>query len=335
MKRVIGVPLLFFPMVLLAADLGSKVPALPLDRCQFREVISIMSAESDIRSGAIAEQTLPVLNQLKYLSSRGKNPTAPLQNQLSSDELIRFSELSHQLRTIQLASLIESYHQRDLMVIERMAMLADREYRWHDYPGESDPDFIIYESLQVLRLVLEPSDDSITTPSVPHCTLERTLHSIQLEPIAKLNAYQLEDASRSVNAILGKYGLKKIDPSRLSNEDLEKVTELKRSVITPAKIAATFILDIEHIKLMASAAELMYEGNKQDIAFGGGDINAIGITLNRRRKNNEIDNKTWIALHLWTRISEKLPSEVSKRWTEISKQMKEIENSDNAEKQLK
>lgn len=338
MKRVIGVPLLFFPMVLLAADLGSKVPALPLDRCQFREVISIMLAESHIRSGAIAEQTLPVLRQLEYLSAKGINPEIPLKNQLSSDELIRFSELRHQLRSIQLANLFESHHQRNLMVIEKMATLADREYQFQDYPSENDPDFIIYASLQALRLLLKQGNDHlITTPSVPHCTLDRSLHSIAVRAIYKLNAYgdQLEDALRSVNAILGKYGLKKIDRSRLSKSDLEKITELKRSIIIPAEIEMTFIEDIENIRLMAKAAELMYEGNKQDIAFGGGDINAIGATLNRRRENNEIDDKTWITLQLWTRISEKLPSEVSKRWAEISKQMKEIENSENAEKQLK
>jgi len=332
MKRFATLLLIAIPTVLGAVGPGARVSDLSLERCEFREVIARMQYESIEKAAAIAEQSLPVLKQLEQINVKAKIPGKPLQDQLDPQDIAKFTELSQRLQTTQIAQLMESRRQRDLMVIEKMVMLADREYRWQDHPSEKDPDYLIYASIQLLRFTVKKDD--ITVPAAPICSLEFALHSIENEPIGKINASkdQLDSATISLKSILAKYRMDKLDRSRLSKADLEKVNELQNKVFKPLERQSTFIKDLEHIKLMARASEIMYEANKQDIAFGGGDVNAIGKTLQRRSKNNEFDEDTQIAIGLWTKINEKIPSEVVQEWSEASKQLEKIDARKKGEK---
>jgi len=100
---------------------------------------------------------------------------------------------------------------------------------------------------------------------------------------------------------------------------LKKVNELINGVIEPMQRHVVFTKDIEHIKLMARASEISYESNIQDIAFSGGDFEAIGTTIRRRSENNEFDENTRFALGLWVKINEKIPSEYLQELSEINK----------------
>lgn len=309
MKRITTLLLALIPLVATATERGMRVADLPLGRCELREVIARMQFESVEKAAAIAEQTLPILKQLEHINSKATIPGKPIRDQLSPEDIGKFTESSQRLKTTQLAQLMESRRQRDLMVIEKMVMVADREYRWQDYPKEKDPDSTIYAAIQLLRLTIK--DNNISAPVSPACTLEYALHALENEAITKLNAgsARLDWAIKEFKSILAEYRMEKLDKSRLSKADLEKVNELINGVINPMQRHGEFIKDIEHIKLMARASEITYESNIQDVAFSGGDIEAIGKTIQRRNKNNEFNESTQIALGLWVKINEMIPSE--------------------------
>lgn len=289
------------------------------DNCKLRDVIARMQFESIEKAATIAEQTLPVLDQLKQIGSKAKDSDKLLRDQLSTEDIIKFTELRERLKTTQLAQLIESRRQRDLTVIEKMTMIADKDYRWNEQPKENDPDFIIYSYLQLLRFTVKNND--IRVPTIQSCTLDYALHLIENEAIEKLNAIKgLDSVTASIQSILDKYGMKKLDRSRLSKVDLEKINELENNILNPAERHKLFIEDLEHIKLMAKASEIMYDANKQDIAFGGGDVDTIGKTIQRKFKTMEFDEDTQLAIGLWTMINEKIPSQVVQEWSEINKQ---------------
>jgi len=316
MKRTAALLLAVIPMLATAAEQRMRVTDLPLERCELREVIARAQFESVEKAAAIAEQALPLLDQLDQIASKATIPNKLIKDQLSPEDIGKFTELSQRLKTTQLAQLMESRRQRDLMVLEKMVMVADREYRWQDPPNEDNPDFIIYSALQLLRLTIEDKD--ISSPTSSGCTLEYALDSLEHEVISKINAgsARLEWAGKEFESILAKYRMKKLDRSRLSKTDLEKVNELVNDVIKPMQRHGIFFMDIEHIKLMARASEIIYESDKQDIAFGGGDIEAIGKTIQRRKNNNEFDKSTQIAIGLWRRINEKIPSEFTQELSE-------------------
>jgi len=317
MKRIAALLIVLIPVVAGAAEQGMKVSDLPLERCELREVIARKHFESIETAAAIAEQTLPLLKQLEEIISKAIVSYKPIKDQLSSDDIGKFSELSQHLKSVQLSRLMESRRQRDLKVIEKMVMISDREYRWQEQPKEKNPDFIIYSALQLLRLTIK--ENNISTPTSTTCTLEYALHSVENEAIKKLNAgsTRLNTAINELKSILAKYGMDELDRSRLSKSDLKKVNELMSGVISPMQRHNEFIQDMEHIKLMARASDITYESNKQDISFSGGDIAAIGKTIQRRNKSNEFDEGTQIAIGLWTKINEKIPGDIVNEWGEL------------------
>lgn len=312
MKRIIALVFALLPIVAVAAEQGMKVSDLSLERCELREVIARKQYESIDKAAAIAEQTSPLLKQLLAINSKATIPNKPIKDQLSADDIGEFSELSQRLKSAQISQLMESRRERDLKVIERMVMISDRDYRWQEQPEEKDPDFIVYSALQLLRFTNK--DSNITTPASPVCTLEYALHSLETEAIDKLNNgnTRLEAAIKQFKSILAKYGMEKLDRSRLSKKDLDTVNELINGVISPMQRHGDFIKDIENIKLMARASDIAYESNKQDIAFSGGDISAIGATIQRRNKSNEFTENMQIAMGLWAKIYEKIPADIIK-----------------------
>ncbi|MEM5537541.1 hypothetical protein WNY58_14220 [Neptuniibacter pectenicola] len=314
MNRVIALLFFMLPVIAGAAERGMKVSDLSLGRCELREVIARKQFESTDRAAAIAEQTLPLLKELEVINSKGTVPNKPIKDQLSADDIGKFAELSQRLKSAQISQLMESRRERDLKVMERMVMIADRDYRWQEQPEEKDPDFIIYSAIQLLRFTVK--DVNINAPTSSMCTLEYALHSLETEAIDKLNSgnAQLETAIKQFRSILAKYGMEKLDRSRLSKKELETVNDLMNGVIRPMQRHGDFIKDIENIKLMARASDITYESNKQDIAFSGGDISAIGATIQRRNKNNEFTENMQIALGLWIKINEKIPADIVNEW---------------------
>jgi hypothetical protein len=318
MKYITILSLIIISMVIFTVAPSARAAGFSSGHCELRDVIARMKFESIERAAAIAEQVLPIIKQLEELTNKAKKPDIPIKDQLSSDDIIKFTELSERIKTTNLAQLMESRRERDLTVIEKMTMIADRANRWNDHPAEDDPDFIVYSALQLLRVAVKKNN--ITVPSTQSCTLDYALHLIENEGIEKLNAIKgLDSVVSSIKAILAKYGMDKIDRSRLSKADLEKINELETNILNPAERLRSFITDIENIKLMSKASEIMYEANKQDIALGGGDIDAIGKTIQRKSKNKEYDDDLILAIGFWTMINEKMPSQIVQEWGEADK----------------
>lgn len=332
MKWAATILLAAIPILAVAAERGMRVADLPLERCGLREVISRMEFESGEKAAAIAEQALPVLEEIEKINSKATVQYRPIQDQLSSEDIGKFTELTQRLKVIQLAQIMESRRERDLMVIEKMVMIADRVYRWQDYPKENDPDSIIYAAIQLLRSAIK--DNNIDAPASPICTLKYALHAVESEAIAKLNEGDsaLGSAMKELELILRKYGMEKLDRSRLSKSDLQKVNELNNGVINPMRRHWVYVKDVENIKLMAHASEIAYESNIQDIAFSGGDVDAIGKTIERRSRNNEFNESTQIALGLWVKINEMIPSPFIQELLDIGKRFRQPIKSDKQEK---
>ena len=301
-----------------------KVADLPLDRCELQEVIARMSFESIQNIAVIAEQSMLILDQIGQINSKATIPNKPIGDQLSPEDIAKFAELGQRQKTLTLAQLIESRRQRDLIVIEKMTMLADQNYRWKTEPKEDTQDYIVYSFLALLQLSVVYLDDPIFAPTSPICNLDHALYSHEEIAITKYNEgnEKLNISMKEINEINAKYGTEKIDRSLLSKSDLKNVNEITNNVFKPMQRHANFIKDIENIKLMGHASEIMYESTKQDIAFGGGDVEAIGQTIKRKTEKNEFDENTIIALGIWSLINEKIPSDVVQQWSDLKNSQK-------------
>lgn len=314
MKLIISFVFIMLPVIAGADQQGMKVSDLSMDRCELREVMARKNYEVIDKIAEIGGRALPVLKQLEEINSKATVPNKPIKDQLSADDLGKISELKQRLTSIMLFHLMESRRERDLKVIQEMVMIADRDYRYGEQTEENGFDLIVHSALLFLRSQI--NDNYISTPASSECTLEYALHSIEKEAIDNLNSgnERLENAMKNYKNILEKYGIEELDRALLSKDDLDTVNKLTYEIFIPMQRHVDFIKDIENIKLMARASDISYESNKQDIAFSGGDISAIGATIQRRNKNNEFSDKMQFAIGLWTKINEKIPPDILTEW---------------------
>lgn len=312
MRTVLFIVLAIVPTLVFSAGLDMRVAALPIDRCELGEVAARLRLVSTDKMAAISEQVIPILEEISQLNSSATDSSKSVGEQLSRDDVGRWAKLTQRFHTMNLSQMIESRVQRDLDVIEKLVIVADQEYRWHKIPNEDDPDYVYHAIIQLLRMLAKVENTSESDTSV--CSLNLAIHSLENEPMSRLHEgiNQIDYFNSELDAILAKYGMTELDKSKLKSQDLEHVNGLINNIVLPLQVPRQFVADIENIKLMARASRIMYEENKQDIAFSGGDTKAIGMSLQRKMENGELDNNTQTAIGLWTKINEKIPCDFIK-----------------------
>jgi hypothetical protein len=291
---------------------------LPERRCTLQEVIGHLQFQSFERRAAIAEQTLPLLKTVEALNNKAKDPKKPIGEQLSIPDLEKFSRASQQMQTMQLTSLMESRRLRDLKAIERMAILADQEYRWTQTPKDGTDDAAYHSAYQVIKLVSKNLE--LSEPKTKQCTLEFALHKQMLEPTVKLEPLlpQLPAASSFVKSLNSKYKMDPIDRKKLTASDRAKYDDLETNLFSVFRKNYEYMKDIESIKVLASALELMHQASMQDIAIGGGSFDVVGKTIQRNIQNKAYDESTQLAMGMWTKINERIPSQDVTDWKKFS-----------------
>jgi hypothetical protein len=93
--------------------------------------------------------------------------------------------------------------------------------------------------------------------------------------------------------------------------------------LEPTQRELRYIYDLERIKTLAAASEIIYIADKQDITFSGGTMESIGNTIAERVKKNVYGEQMMFAISMWRRINEKIPAPVIKNWEEISEVSKD------------
>lgn len=295
----------------------SLVLDLPDGRCVVQETISVLHFQSVERRAAIAKQMLPVVENLRVLSEKTKDPSKSVGSQLSMEDRDKFSRLSQQIQTMQLTSLMESRRIRDLEAIERMAIISDQEYRWSKLPKEQTDDYIFYSAFKLLNLT---GNLSLSEPKTAQCTLEFALHKLASESLAKITPIlgQVSEASGFYKSLMGKYKFETIDRKKLNASDRAKYDDYENKVMIFFRKNYTHIQDIEAIKLLAKSLELMHQANLQDVAIGGGSFDAIGQTIQRNINNKNYDEATQLAMGIWTKVNEKIPSQDVQDWQKLN-----------------
>ena len=92
----------------------------------------------------------------------------------------------------------------------------------------------------------------------------------------------------------------------------------------PALREGQLITDLENIKTMARASDIVYEADQRDVTFSGGDMKAIGTTISNKAAANAYDKRTAFAIGLWRKINEKIPADVTRDWEKASKLIEQV-----------
>ncbi|MEY9555940.1 hypothetical protein ABIF67_010005 [Bradyrhizobium japonicum] len=213
-----------------------------------------------------------------------------------------------------LQSLIESAYQRDLKVIKQTFDIANGLYVNGREPSEKDPRSYYFGLLVVLRMVDQANErkDSVSTPAaISGCSVEIALHTVERESLERIGRMDVNNDVSQLTAIQnrspkGPDGA--IDRARMRYEDRTALERLERK-LAPAFREHQFISDLELLKGLTRMAELKYQLQKKDAIDSGGDVNAVGQSMDRER----LEKRDELFIRVLKKIADDIPSEWAKQ----------------------
>jgi hypothetical protein len=299
-------------MRILAASLCTALALTTAEACTVESAVDDKYFASIQSEGDRAEQSLKVINRLRALNAKAKDPKKPVGEQLTLAESDEFSRLTQRQATMMVYSLIDSAHQRDLKVIKQTFDVANGLYLNGREPSEKDPQNYYFGLLSALRLLHEATEhkDVSTPKTTSDCSIEVALHSVEKESLERLGGKQLSNDLAQLTAIQqrspkGSDGA--IDRGRMRHEDKAALERLERK-LAPAFREHQFVSDLEVLKGLARMAELKHQLQKKDATDSAGDINAIGRSMTRER----LERRDELFLAVLKKIADNIPSEWSK-----------------------
>ena len=198
--------------------------------CDYKEQFSTLIMETMNRRAEVASFSQTVLTEIGEINNKAKIPNRPIGEQLPQSDIVRFSELSQQLKTQQLISYIESNRERDISVIIDMISITENEFKTGKLPDDKSVDVTKIAPVKVLSL-LTP-DTKITVPSKPECTPEMSVHLMELSAIKEFNNYQSETdkGNKYITYIRHKYHTDIIDFSKTTQTGFSDISFFALSV---------------------------------------------------------------------------------------------------------
>jgi hypothetical protein len=308
----------------------SSVEGIPLDSCNWatvRMVIDFRELNIQVEMG---KHSAPLLEEMKILANKVKDPNRPVGDQLNKADSIEFQKISQQNTSIAFGQMLESDRKRDIEVIDHLVQVADKNYRWGTEVQEDSPEFLYQSIISVFFPAMsDPAKNlAVSVPPTQVCSVQLALYKIESEAAVKLNDLESKFDLNKVNAVLNgmnsRYHTTHIDRSKLSPDDQKTLDDIRSRVVYPVENEQQFINNLERIRLLETASELIYENGKKDLLDSGGDWNNIGSSLKNLIQNNKLDKMTVSAIGLLRIIAEKIPSEQVKQAMERNKMLDKI-----------
>jgi hypothetical protein len=261
---------------------AQRTPQVATD-CTVEQAVYAVYFQTLERSAELSKQQRPILNGLKTINEKARDPNRPVGEQLSRSDVAEFARLQQRSETGQLYILLESGLGRDAQVIGRMFSVVNNLYIGRPEPREGAEDYQYSLFVAVLQMTSSRDDlkGTINTPSdLSACNIETALHLVEYESLQKLNSLDIRGGLSQLQAIMARNHMTgKIDRARLTPQDRALVDHIQRNIIAPATREEAFIGDLENLKDLWKAAQLQYEVNKKDIIDSVGDISSVGKTL--------------------------------------------------------
>jgi hypothetical protein len=295
------------------------------DSCLVEEQITKVWLAGIKRAGELATQQKPILDELKQVNNKAKDPTRPVGEQLSPQDVERFSQLNQRMKAIDLLQLLESGYVRDYEVIGNIFKLIQALYTGAKEPQERDSDFKVYQIITSGRYAANTEQfkgiDDVSVPAkaeFDQCTLVAALHLIENESLTKLHQLPLEEATRKLQEFSARYPSEggTIDRKKMNAQDGAVYDSMLRNTFAPAHHELTFVTDLENLKNIVTAADLKYKAGIKDAIDSAGDASAVGQTFQKMNP----DKRTIFGAVILNIIADGFPSE----WVQQHEQMPKV-----------
>lgn len=287
------------------------VESIPLAKCDVKTIVWQLHAIDIEVQGRLAVAGQEHLREIEAVSAKATKPNAPVGDQLSRPDILRFEQARQRLISNGMRGLIESRRDRDADVINQLVQVADKNYRYETEVPPGHSDYIFQEILNMFRAAqqLSPRSPVIRTPLTARCSFDLALYSVEVEGVDRINKTDMTPLNAMLRDFQARYKMDKIDRGRLSPADKSTYDEIVQTLINPYRRAERFVDDLENIRILTNASQLVYESDKSDLEFSGGDGSKVGKTVSEIVAKEKKDILVILALSLLRgKIDQERPS---------------------------
>jgi hypothetical protein len=238
----------------------------------------------------------------------------PITDRMTPEEAVKYGGQIQRYNAAVLASLYEFRRQREIEVISRMAVIADKTARYgRELPADQrSPDYVLTAVLDILAqkepISLETLSQGI--PAAP-CSLEYALRgSSRLAVDEVMRIAGVGEAARRVTQLAGKYPNASLDPDVMSPADRSEFL-----TVFPVAQKGRALVDLSaHLYRLAhveSTSKKMLLASRQDQYQAPGDGNYIGTTWNKWLKDGTVTETEQRMSAVLALINQHLPDGLS------------------------
>ena len=138
--------------------------------------------------------------------------------------------------------------------------------------------------------------------------------------LVALNALDLDAAARRVNRLRQKYHVDRLDRNVLSPDD-QRIFDEARTTIVRLQREATRAQQVEQIRMLAQASDVIYDANMKDFERSAGDPDSPINTLSQMEKEGKLSAPMVMRINVWSKLDDKYPSTEAAAMADAKKAM--------------
>jgi hypothetical protein len=265
-------------------------------------------------SAELGTAALRQIEQLRaFMDSRKWEPGKPMSEQMSVEEAGEFGRLQAQQQISVTKALFESRRDRDIRVIRKMAILADKISRYGvDDSVNNDPEseeFVLAAALYAARDLLEVDFRELAVEPDKECNLEVALANLAREAINEFAADEQISAAMKESTRLGNVLKEAGSPARVSQADKDAARAIQPT-IERAQAILQRAQDLQRLSIIESASKRMLASLRQDQYESPGDMGYAGTTWKRWRDEGRIPDSEHQISGVLNYINTKIPAPI-------------------------
>lgn len=253
----------------------------------------------------------------KFLDQPKFKNDKPLADSMNVEEAAKFGNLQEQIKAGTLSSLVESRRVRDIRVISRARVLADRLSRdGFELPAEGTEDRTLIEILVGLRQIAPKEarkDELRMLDRAQRCDLEVALATEAVRTLNEIDAEEVAQAAAEAERLSAAYG-SPIDVSKMPAAERDRFLGSTGPTLDRAIRKRDLADDLLNLAALEHASKKLYESNQKDLYAAPGDMDKLGSTWSAWIQDGVVKASEEKFGRVISYINERIPSDLVKEF---------------------
>ena len=293
------------------------------DTCKVQNAVGKQWLEASQVSQNIAERGLQNANALQALmDARDWESGVPMIEQMTAEEAARFEELRQATINGQIASLIPSKRERDIIAIGKMAKIAEDSIKeGFELPADDESEDAILATIVAAARELIPMSATDTYPNADKlvgCELKSALIYAADNAAEEANEFPfLASAIEEMTRLNETYPNLSTSDESMTERDRKALIETRR-IVQGAMVHVELANDYLRLALLEEVSQLLYDASMRDLFQSPGDLEAVGKTWQGWVEAGHVNERQVAAAGLLYYLNEQIPSDVIKNYDQLS-----------------